>query len=51
MMLEHLGLEKSAVAVRQAVAAVLKAGKVSSPDLGGKAKTNEVAEAVLACLD
>ncbi|MFL5244718.1 MAG: tartrate dehydrogenase [Gemmataceae bacterium] len=51
MMLDHLGLAKSSTAVRQAVAAVLKAGKASPPDLGGKAKTNEVAEAVLACVD
>jgi len=50
MLLDHLKLEKSGNAVRQAVADVLKAGKVLSPDLGGKAKTEEVASAVVAAL-
>jgi tartrate dehydrogenase/decarboxylase/D-malate dehydrogenase len=50
MMLDHLGLTKSAVAVRKAVGAVLKAGKPRTPDLGGTAKTVEVTEAVLAAL-
>jgi isocitrate/isopropylmalate dehydrogenase len=36
--------------VRNAVAAVLKEGKAMPPDLGGKAKTAEVAEAVLAAV-
>src|SRR5262245_10685034 len=47
LMLDHLGLGESAAAIRRAVAAVLKAGKPRSPDLGGNAKTVEVAEAVL----
>jgi tartrate dehydrogenase/decarboxylase / D-malate dehydrogenase len=47
LMLDHLGLSASATAVRGAVAAVLKAGKTMPPDLGGNAKTTEVAEAVL----
>lgn len=50
MLLDHLGLAKSAMAVRQAVAAVLKAGKPRTPDLGGTAKTTEVADAVLAAV-
>jgi tartrate dehydrogenase/decarboxylase/D-malate dehydrogenase len=50
MLLDHLVLAKSAAAVRQAVAAVLKAGKVRTPDLGGSATTAAVAEAVLAAL-
>ncbi|HZT81103.1 MAG TPA: isocitrate/isopropylmalate family dehydrogenase, partial [Gemmataceae bacterium] len=50
MMLDHLGLTKSATAIWNAVAAVLKAGKVMPPDLGGKAKTPEVADAVMAAL-
>jgi tartrate dehydrogenase/decarboxylase/D-malate dehydrogenase len=50
MMLDHLGLTKSAAAVHKAVAAVLKAGKPRTPDLGGNAKTAEVADAVLAAL-
>src|SRR3954465_8598752 len=37
MLLDHLGLAKSGAAVQRAVAAVLKAGKVRTPDLGGKA--------------
>jgi tartrate dehydrogenase/decarboxylase/D-malate dehydrogenase len=50
MLLEHLGLDKSAAGARAAVAAVLKAGRVRTPDLGGTSKTAEVAEAVLAAL-
>jgi tartrate dehydrogenase/decarboxylase / D-malate dehydrogenase len=50
MLLDHLRLDKSAAAVRAAVAAVLKAGKVRTPDLGGNAKTTEVTEAVLTVL-
>jgi len=50
MLLDHLGLAQSAVAVRRAVAAVLKAGKPHTPDLGGNARTTEVADAVLAAL-
>jgi tartrate dehydrogenase/decarboxylase/D-malate dehydrogenase len=50
MMLNHLGLENSAAAIRDAVAAVLKAGKVRTPDLGGNATTVHVADAVLPAL-
>jgi tartrate dehydrogenase/decarboxylase/D-malate dehydrogenase len=50
MLLEHLGLERSAMAVRRAVAAVLKAGKPRTPDLGGDARTLAVTEAVLSAL-
>ncbi len=50
MLLDHLGFAKSAIAVRDAVAAVLKAGKPRTPDLGGKDGTKEVADAVLAAL-
>ena len=46
MLLEHLGLHKSAAAVKQAVATVLKAGKTRTPDLGGNAKTGDVGDAV-----
>jgi tartrate dehydrogenase/decarboxylase / D-malate dehydrogenase len=48
LMLDHLGLRASAGAIREAVTAVLKAGDARSPDLGGKATTTEVADAVLA---
>jgi tartrate dehydrogenase/decarboxylase/D-malate dehydrogenase len=50
MLLDHLGLPKAAAAVRSAVAAVLKAGRPRTPDLGGSATTAAVAEAVLAAL-
>jgi tartrate dehydrogenase/decarboxylase/D-malate dehydrogenase len=50
MLLDHLGLTRSAGALRKAVAAVLKAGKPRSPDLGGNATTREVADAVLVAL-
>jgi tartrate dehydrogenase/decarboxylase/D-malate dehydrogenase len=50
MLLDHLGLSNAAAAVRRAVAAVLKAGKVRTPDLGGSARTTEVGDAVLAAL-
>src|SRR5262249_16123693 len=50
LMLDHLNLTRGATALRKAVASVLKAGKVLSPDLGGTAKTVEVTEAVLAAV-
>jgi tartrate dehydrogenase/decarboxylase/D-malate dehydrogenase len=50
MLLEHLGLAKSATAVRKAVARVLKAGQPRTPDLGGTATTSAVANAVLEAL-
>jgi len=50
MLLDHVGLTKSARAVRQAVAAVLKAGKPRTPDLGGSASTSAMTEGVLATI-
>jgi tartrate dehydrogenase/decarboxylase/D-malate dehydrogenase len=50
LMLDHLGLGKSAQAVRDAVGAVLKEGKTKTPDLGGAAKTTDMTAAVLAAL-
>jgi tartrate dehydrogenase/decarboxylase / D-malate dehydrogenase len=50
MLLEHLGQAKSATMVRTAVAAILKAGQPRPPDLGGKATTAQVGDAVLAAL-
>jgi tartrate dehydrogenase/decarboxylase/D-malate dehydrogenase len=50
MLLEHLGLNRSASAMRGAVAAVLKGGKPRTPDLGGSAKTVDVTHALLAAL-
>jgi tartrate dehydrogenase/decarboxylase/D-malate dehydrogenase len=50
MLLEFLQLEKAATAVRRAVAAVLKAGKPRTPDLGGTATTRAVGDAVAAAV-
>ena len=50
MQLDHLGLGKPGDAVREGVAAVLKAGKVRTPDLGGTARTNDMADAVIAAI-
>jgi tartrate dehydrogenase/decarboxylase/D-malate dehydrogenase len=50
LLLDHLGESAASVAVRSAVAKVLKEGKAMPPDLGGKAKTQEVGDAVLAAL-
>ncbi len=49
LMLEHLGHRDVGAAIQKAVAHVLKNGP-RSPDLGGKASTLEVTEAVLAAL-
>jgi tartrate dehydrogenase/decarboxylase / D-malate dehydrogenase len=46
LMLDHLKEPAVANAVRNAVKAVLKEKRVLSPDLGGKAKTTEVGDAV-----
>jgi tartrate dehydrogenase/decarboxylase/D-malate dehydrogenase len=50
LMLDHLGLEKSAAAVRDAVARVLADGTVKTPDLGGKGTTTEMGDAVVAAI-
>jgi tartrate dehydrogenase/decarboxylase / D-malate dehydrogenase len=50
LLLDHLGLAAAAAAVRKAVAAVLKAGRPYTPDLGGNAGTKDVADAVLAAV-
>jgi tartrate dehydrogenase/decarboxylase / D-malate dehydrogenase len=50
MLLDHLGLAKSAAAIRKAVAAVLKSGTPRTPDLGGKGGTAEVTDAVIAAV-
>jgi tartrate dehydrogenase/decarboxylase / D-malate dehydrogenase len=47
MLLDHLGLAAAGDAVRRAVAAVLKARAPRTPDLGGKATTVEVGDAVV----
>jgi tartrate dehydrogenase/decarboxylase/D-malate dehydrogenase len=47
MMLDHLACHNAAQAIRTAVAAVLKAGTPRTPDLGGVARTEDVASAVV----
>ena len=47
MLLEHLEMTDAARDIENAVAAVLAEGKMLPPDLGGAARTEEVAEAVL----
>jgi tartrate dehydrogenase/decarboxylase / D-malate dehydrogenase len=47
MMLDHLGMHEASHQVDAAVAAVLAAGKVRTPDLGGRSSTEEVTDAVL----
>jgi tartrate dehydrogenase/decarboxylase/D-malate dehydrogenase len=50
LMLNHLGLTASGMAVRDAVAKVLSAGDVRTPDLGGKATTTQIGDAVVAAI-
>ncbi len=51
LMFDHLGLDRSAAAVRRAVAEVLRAGRPRTPDLGGDARTADVTKAVRAAPD
>ncbi len=50
MLLDHLGLHAAGAALHRAVAAVLKAGSPRTADLGGKASTTEVGDAVAAAV-
>jgi tartrate dehydrogenase/decarboxylase/D-malate dehydrogenase len=50
MLLDHLGLGAAGDALRRGVAAVLKAGNPRTPDLGGKAHTKEMGDAVVAAV-
>jgi tartrate dehydrogenase/decarboxylase/D-malate dehydrogenase len=50
LMLDHLGHAKSAAAMQTAIARVLKEAKVRTPDLGGKATTVEMADAVITAM-
>jgi len=47
MMLRHLGYNDAALRIEHAVDAVLIEGVLVTPDLGGKATTQEVTDAVL----
>lgn len=46
-MVEHLGMAEAAQEIEGAVAKVLTAGRVRTPDLGGTSKTTEVTDAVI----
>jgi tartrate dehydrogenase/decarboxylase/D-malate dehydrogenase len=46
MMLRHLGEEEAAGAVENAIAEALARPEVRTPDIGGKAKTRELGEAI-----
>jgi isocitrate/isopropylmalate dehydrogenase len=50
MLLRHLGEADRAAAVERAVDAVLSAGEVRTPDLGGTSSTDQVAEAIAEAL-
>ena len=51
MMLDHLGEKKAVALLMKAIEHVTGSRSVLTPDLGGKAKTAEVTEAVCAALD
>ena len=50
MMLEFLGARRAAGRIRKAVGAVLAAGKVRTPDIGGSSRTRQVTAAILGAL-
>jgi tartrate dehydrogenase/decarboxylase/D-malate dehydrogenase len=50
LLLDHLGLQASAAAVRTAVSRVLAAGQVKTPDLGGSHTTTQMGDAVVAAI-
>jgi len=46
MMLDHLGEERAAIDIQSAVMKTLAAGKIKTPDMGGKNRTYEVGDAI-----
>jgi tartrate dehydrogenase/decarboxylase/D-malate dehydrogenase len=48
MMLEHLGEAEAAAAIVAAIERVLAAGRVLTPDMGGRATTAELGRAIAA---
>ena len=51
LMIEYLGHHDAAERIRAAVAKVLKARRVRTPDLGGKATTDEVTAAIIRAME
>jgi tartrate dehydrogenase/decarboxylase/D-malate dehydrogenase len=50
MMLDHLGHMKAAVAVEKAIESVLQNSKLRTPDMGGRATTEELGAAIAAAV-
>lgn len=50
MMLRHLGLDSHANQIADSVYKVIQEGKVRTADMGGKAKTHDFTQAVIANL-
>lgn len=50
LLLEHLGEPAAAAAVFEALRAVVRGGRVRTPDLGGRSRTAEVGDAVVEAL-
>ena len=50
MMLDHLGEIELAAVLLKAIESVLAEGKIRTPDLGGKANTKQMSQAVIAAL-
>jgi tartrate dehydrogenase/decarboxylase / D-malate dehydrogenase len=50
MMLRHLGVAEAADAVEHAIFSTLAKGKVKTPDIGGKASTEELGAAIAEAL-
>lgn len=47
LMLRHLGYKKAADRIDDAVDAVMREGRLATPDLGGRSTTQEVLDAIL----
>jgi tartrate dehydrogenase/decarboxylase/D-malate dehydrogenase len=46
MMLRHLGVSEAADGVENAISAILASARVRTPDIGGKASTRDLGEAI-----
>ena len=50
MMLDHFGHHEAAAAIMMAIENVLREGKVMTPDMGGKASTQDLGRAIAEAL-